>query len=156
MSHAAHIVIARVDRLLLGFNVADVYEVFSSDAVLPVPLTAPMVRGLINLRGEVVTVIDVRTMLRAPPRLENEQPIHLVVRHKREFLSLEVDEVLEVATVTQNQYAARPDSLNDVARRFADGIVQRERDLVMVVNVEQLFDRSGARDERKEDTCTRW
>ncbi len=155
MNRPAYLVLARVDGLLLGFDVRDVREVLGDDTVLPVPLTPPMVRGLINLRGEVVTVIDARTMLRSPARVGGERPIHLVVQHKREFLSLEVDEVLEVAAIAPRQYAGRPDGLHDAVRKLACAIVQREKDLVLVVDVEQLFDQLGAREDRKEDACAR-
>lgn len=147
MNTPAHLVLARVDGLLLGFDVRDVREVLGDDTVLPVPLTPPMVRGLINLRGEVVTVIDARALLRGKPRPTGERATQLVVQHRRELLSLELDEVLEVATITADQYTERPDGMHESVRRLASSVVQRERDLVVVVDVARMVETLAARTE---------
>jgi purine-binding chemotaxis protein CheW len=147
MTAPEHLVLARVDGLLLGFDVRDVREVLGDDTVLPVPLTPPMVRGLINLRGEVVTVIDARALLRAPARAGGERPTQLVVQHRRELLSLELDDVLEVATVATDQYTERPDGMHDAVRRLASAVVQRERDLVVVVDVARIVEHLANRAE---------
>jgi purine-binding chemotaxis protein CheW len=158
MDCAEHLVVARVHDLLLGFDVHDVREVLDDEAILPVPLTPPVVRGLVNLRGEVVTVIDARTLLRCPVRDDAQRPSHLVVQHRRETLSLEVDEVIEVAKVRAAQYGPRPDGMHDAVRSLSEAIVQRERDLLVVIDVSQLFDqvanREGA-EERQEAVCVR-
>jgi purine-binding chemotaxis protein CheW len=140
-----HLVLARVGGLLLGFDVNDVREVLGEDAILPVPLTPPMIRGLINLRGEVVTVIDARALLGVATRLQVERPTQLVVQHRREFLSLAVDDVLEVASVAPRQYATRPDGMKESVRRLSSAVVQRERDLVIVIDVGLLFGQIAAR-----------
>lgn len=158
MKRPAHLVVARVHDLLLGFDVNDVREVLNDEAILPVPLTPPVVRGLVNLRGEVVTVIDARTLLRCPERADDHRPSYLVVQHRRDMLSLEVDDVLEVATVRASQYGARPDGMHDAVRRLADGVVQRDKDLVVVMDVALLFEHlanRGGADERQEATCAR-
>jgi purine-binding chemotaxis protein CheW len=156
MSRPVHLVLARVHGLLLGFDVAEVREVLGDDTVLPVPLTPPMVRGLINLRGEVVTVIEARALLRQPQRAVGERCTQIVVQHRRELLSLEVDEVLEVASIAPRQYASRPDGMQDAVRKLASAVVQREKDLVIVVDVALLFEHLAARaDERREDERAR-
>ena len=147
MNTPEHLVLALVDGLLLGFDVRDVREVLGDDTVLPVPLTPPMVRGLINLRGEVVTVIDARALLRAGKRSGGDRPTQLVVQHRRELLSLEVDEVLEVASIAAHQYTERPDGMHDAVRRLASSVVQRERDLVVVVDVARIVDHLATRTE---------
>jgi purine-binding chemotaxis protein CheW len=152
MNRPPHLVLARVDGLLLGFDVNEVREVLGEDDILPVPLTPPMVRGLINLRGEVVTVIDARPLLERPPRRNSDRTTQLVVQHRRELLSLSVDEVLEVAGIAPRQYASRPDGMKEAVRRLAGAVVQRERDLVIVIDVALLFGHLAAREgELRED-----
>ncbi|MEN9786531.1 MAG: hypothetical protein RLZZ299_1795 [Pseudomonadota bacterium] len=150
MRTPTHLVVARVDSLLLGFDVSDVREVLNDEDVLPVPLTPPVVRGLVNLRGEVVTVIDARTLLRCGPRPDSARPSNLVVQHRRDLLSLQVDEVLEVAEVVASQLGPRPDGMVDAVRRLAAGVLQRDRDLVIMVDVAGLFEQLVGRDDRKE------
>ncbi len=151
MKTPTHLVVARVESLVLGFDVSDVREVLNDEAVLPVPLTPPVVRGLVNLRGEVVTVIDARTLLRCGQRPASARPANLVVQHRRDLLSLEVDEVLEVAAVVPSQIGPRPDGMVDAVRRLSSGVLQRERDLVIMVDVAGLFEHLVGRDERKEN-----
>ena len=145
MKRPDYLVLTRVDNLLLGVDVHDVREVLGDDAVLPVPLTPSLVRGLINLRGEVVTVIDARNLLRCTPRPAGSRPSQIVVQHRREMLSLEVDEVLEVATIAPDQYDLRPDGMQEAIRKLASAVVQRDSDLVIVLDVAQLFDHVTAR-----------
>jgi len=138
-----HLVVARVQELLLGFNVKDVREVLNDDAVLPVPLTPPVVRGLVNLRGEVVTVIDGRCLLQMGAMPVGHRSSSLVVQRRRDLLSLEVDDVLEVIEIDATCILPRPDGMQEAVRRLAAGIVQRERDLIVVVDVIQLFEMVG-------------
>jgi purine-binding chemotaxis protein CheW len=157
MSRPRHLVLARVDALLLGFDIADVREVLGDEPSVSVPLTPPVVRGLINLRGEVVTVIDARRLLQVPPRETEHRSPQIVVQHGRELLSLAVDDVLEVTIVDPLQAATRPDGMHDAVRRLTCGIVRRDHDLVIVVDVGALFERvadvgesSGRIDDRAE------
>lgn len=138
-----HLVVARVQDLLLGFNVKDVREVLNDDAVLPVPLTPPVVRGLVNLRGEVVTVIDGRCLLQMGAMPAGYRSSSLVVQRRRDLLSLEVDDVLEVIEIEATRILPRPDGMQEAVRRLSAGIVQRERDLIVVVDVTQLFEMVG-------------
>lgn len=158
MKPIEHLVVVRVQDLLLGFDVADVREVLNDEEVLPVPLTAPMVRGLVNLRGEVVTVIDGRTLLHLAPLPSDQRSCSLVVHHRRSLLSLEVDEVLEVARVDSLAVVPRPDGMLEAVRRLTSGVFHRERDLVLMVDVSQLFEviaNGGKPEERQETPCAR-
>ncbi len=139
MSRPEHLVLVRVHHLLLGFDVRDVREVLAEAALLPVPLTPPTVRGLINLRGEVVTVIDARRLLGAPPAPPGARTTQIVLQSRRELVSLSVDEVLEVAPVQARWFAPRPDGMDDAVRRLAAAVVQRDRDLVVAIDVPSLF-----------------
>ena len=139
--------LVRVDHLLLGFDVRDVREVLDETSLVDVPLTPPMVLGLINLRGEVVTVIDARGLFGASRRTASDRTTLVVVQYQRELLSLSVDEVLEVATVQPRQFFQRPDGMKDIVRRLASAVVQREHDLVVVVDVAGLFEHLAAHED---------
>ncbi len=154
MKQPDYLVLVRVDGLLLGVDVHDVREVLGDDSVLPVPLTPALVRGLINLRGEVVTVIDARALLRCADRPAGSRPYQIVVQHRREMLSLEVDEVLEVATIAREQYDLRPDGMQESIRKLANAVVQRDSDLVVVLDVPQLFDHVTARSGNEERSAS--
>ena len=140
MRELEHLVVARVQDLLLGFDVHDVREVLNDEQVLPVPLTAPVVKGLINLRGEVVTVIDGRVLLKMTDLPSDLRTSTLVVQHRRDLLSLVVDEVLEVVNVDPAQISQRPDGMADAVRRLARSVLHREKDLVVIVDVVQFFE----------------
>ena len=136
-----HLVLARVDSLLLGFDISDVREVLGDETAVPVPLCPAVVRGLINLRGEVVTVIDARRLFQVSARGVEDHTPQIVVQSGRELLSLAVDDVLEVTTFEPSQLITRPDRMHDAVRRLTSGIVQREHDLIIVIDVSGLFER---------------
>src|SRR4051794_10190615 len=79
--------------LLLGVEVLQVQEVIRYQEMTRVPLAPAEVRGLINLRGQIVTAIDLRRRLGLPDRAEHEQPMNVVVRTSDGVISLLVDEI---------------------------------------------------------------
>ena len=70
-----------VDRLLFGVEVEKVQEVIRYQAMTRVPLAPPVVRGLINLRGQIVTAVDLRCRLGLRPRATADLPMNVVIRH---------------------------------------------------------------------------
>src|SRR6185437_9611239 len=100
-----------VDKLLFGIEVYRVQEVIRYQDMTAVPLAARGAAGLINLRGEVVTAIDMRIRLGLPPRPEGEMPMNVVVRVDDEPVSLLVDTIGDVAQVSADQFEEPPETM---------------------------------------------
>src|ERR1700720_824676 len=82
-----------VADLFFGVDVLDVQEVLRFQQMTPVPQAPEVIEGLINLRGQIVTAIDMRRRLRLPPRGGDETPMNMVVRTGDGAVSLLVDEI---------------------------------------------------------------
>ena len=89
-----------LDQLFFGVEVLNVQEVFRYQEMTAVPLAAPAVRGLINLRGQIITAIDLRQRLQMAPLPEDKLPMNVVVRTQEGVVSLLVDEIGDVLEVT--------------------------------------------------------
>ena len=128
-----------LDGLYFGIEVLNVQEVIRHQDMTPVPLAPPMVRGLINLRGQIVTALDLRTRLGLSPRTDGDMPMNVVVRHEGELFSLLVDEVGDVLSVDGAAVEPPPPTLDPTWRQACAGIVRRERGLLVVVHVHALL-----------------
>ena len=124
----------RVDRLLLGVEVQQVQEVIRYQAMTRVPLANKEVSGLINLRGQIVTAIDLRERLDLPGRPPGQNPMNVVVRDGDEVVSLLVDEIGEVIEVFPDAFEEPPPTLGGQARTMVDGAYKLPHGLLLVLN----------------------
>ena len=125
-----------VDGLCFGIGVREVQEVIRYQEMTRVPLAAPVVRGLINLRGQIVTAIDLRRRLELSDRTDDAEvyPMNLVVRTDDGVVSLLVDEIGEVVEVAEDSFERPPPTLAGVARELVRGVYKREDSLLLVLD----------------------
>lgn len=125
---------------LFGLPVLMVRDVLGSQRLTRVPLARRDVAGTLNLRGRIVTAIDVRQRLSLPPRGEGETLMNVVVDHKSELYCLIVDQVGEVLRLSASAYEANPPTLNREWREVCDGVYRLDGNLLSVLNVERLLE----------------
>ena len=89
----------QVNELTVGVDIARVQVVLRTTPVTPVPLAAPYVSGLLNLRGQIVTVIDMRTRLGLAASASTRDAVHVVVKSRGELLGLVVDREGDIVAV---------------------------------------------------------
>jgi len=116
-------------------EVLAVQEILRRQEVTPVPLAPKDVIGLINLRGQLVTAIDLRSRLGMPPRAEGKEPIHLVVKFSEAVVSLVVDEVGDVVDVEEDRFEDRPDAVHGPAKELTTGVFRMEKDLLLLLDL---------------------
>src|SRR5579863_3523508 len=107
-----------VADLFFGVDVICVQEVLRFQQMTRVPQAPEVIEGLINLRGQIVTAIDMRRRLRLPPRAGGQAPMNMVVRTEDGAVSLLVDEIGDVLDVDVNSYERPPENLDPAARDF--------------------------------------
>src|SRR5579862_8853926 len=107
-----------IDRLLFGVEVEKVQEVIRYQVMTRVPLAPPAVKGLINLRGQIVTAVDLRHRLGLPARATADLPMNVVIRHDGGAVSLLVDEIGDVLEVEEENFESPPDTLSHEAREL--------------------------------------
>ncbi len=125
----------RVGDLYLGIDVLEVEEVLYQADLTAVPHAAPAVCGLINLRGQIATTIDLRNRLGLEPRDEEARPIHVVVRSAGESISLLVDSIGDVLEVDPAAYEPPPETTTGPARDLILGAYKLEDELLLTLDV---------------------
>lgn len=119
-----------------GIDVDQVQEVLRFQARTRVPLAPPQVAGLVNLRGQVLTAIDLRVSLGMPERVDVE-PMVVVVQVAGEPVSLLVDHVGDVVQVDERDLEPPPDTLTDVSRELILGTYQLPDRLLTVLDADR-------------------
>ena len=124
-----------LDGDLYGVEVAHVQEVLKSQGLTRVPLAPTAVAGLINLRGQVVTAIELRERLGRPPRSEGTDAVVIVVRLHGEAVSLLVDAIADVVDVDPTDFEAPPDTLDGPGRDLIRGAFKLDGHLLLALDV---------------------
>jgi purine-binding chemotaxis protein CheW len=127
----------RLDGDLYGVEVEHVQEVLKSQGLTRVPLAPAAVAGLINLRGQVVTAIELRERLGRPPRPEGTDAVVIVVRLHGEAVSLLVDSIADVVDVDAADFEAPPDTLEGQARDLIRGAYKLDGQLLLALDVQK-------------------
>lgn len=137
---AAHeFVTMSIDRQRFGIPVLQVQDVLGTQRIARVPLAPPWVAGVLNLRGRIVTAIDVRRRLGMAKAVQLCTEMSIVVEHDGELYSLIVDEVGEVVKYGAEAIGTNPPTLDPVWRRISKGIVRTDDGLLVILDVEKLF-----------------
>ena len=129
----------RVDNQLLGIPVDYVRDVLREQKVTPVPLAPKEVAGSLNLRGRIVTVINLRRRLCLPARLPGEKNMFVVVEYRGELYSLIVDHVEEVLTAETTLIEPPPANLSGEWKEVATGILKLPGGLLVMIDVPTLL-----------------
>ncbi len=127
-----------LDGLLFGVDVLTVQEVIRHQAMTRVPCAPPVVEGLINLRGQIVTAIDMRRRLGLAPAAPGFLAMNVVVRAGDGVISLLVDEIGDVVEVNPSQFETPPDTLSPGIRGIVTGIYKLAGRLLLVADVESV------------------
>lgn len=122
-----------------GIPVLSVQDVLVAQKMTPIPLAPPEVAGALNLRGRIVTAIDVRRRLGLPDRGKDEASMSVVVDHDGELYSLMVDSVGEVLSLPSAECERNPSTLDQVWKDVSAGVYQLEGKLLLVLDVDRLL-----------------
>jgi len=124
---------------LCGVPVRQVQDVLGPQRITRVPLAPPEVAGSLNLRGRIVTAIDLRLRLDVPPQVPAERAMSVVVDQKGELYSLIVDSVGEVLSLPAADREPTPATIDPRWRAFTDGVFRLNGRLLVELNVERLL-----------------
>jgi purine-binding chemotaxis protein CheW len=120
-----------------GVDVMKVQEILSGLPMTRVPLAPPVVRGLINLRGQIVTALDLRRRLQMPDLPPERVPINVIVNTNDGAVSLLVDDVSDVLTVADADFEPPPAALRGVARELVQGAYKLESRLLLILDADR-------------------
>ncbi|MCW9035355.1 MAG: chemotaxis protein CheW [Alphaproteobacteria bacterium] len=131
-----------VEDQLFGIPVLKVQDILTPDSIASIPLAPPEIAGSINLRGRIVTVIDVRTRLGLPNKevQDGKHGMGVTVEHHNDLYTFLVDKIGEVINVKSQELEKAPSTLDQIWRDYSLGVYRLEAQLMMVLDVEKLLD----------------
>ena len=125
-----------------GINVMQVQEVLRETEVAPVPGAPYYVIGIINLRGNVVSVIDARTRFGLSSKEKDDLTRIIVIEASKHTIGILVDSVAEVVDVNRSEIEIAPNVGNDETSKYIDGVVSRGDQLLILVDLNKLLSES--------------
>jgi purine-binding chemotaxis protein CheW len=129
-----------VDGQHFGLSVEHVQEVLRYQQMTAVPCAPSAVLGLINLRGQIVTALDLRCRLGLPPRPEGVLPMNVIVRSRGEVVSLLVDDIGDVMDADGLVLQPTPPNLTATVQDVVSGVVPLADSILLVVDADRAVD----------------
>jgi purine-binding chemotaxis protein CheW len=127
----------RIGDDTFGIPVVEVQEVIKHQRVTPIPLAQQHIRGLVNLRGQIVTSISLRSLF----GLEDTYPetyMNVIVNNGKSIYALAVDEILDVIEVKQVTFESTPKNMDQRMQEFTRGVFKLDGDLMVLLNVQPI------------------
>ena len=129
----------RLDNETYGINVMQVQEVLRYTEIAPVPGAPPYVLGIINLRGNVVTVIDTRLRFGLQQTETTDQTRIVIIETENQVVGILVDAVAEVVYLRQSEIETTPNVGNDETAKFIQGVCHKNDELLILVDLEKMM-----------------
>ena len=137
MTHPQQFCTFYLDNFLFGIELLKVQEVIQHLELTEVPLAPFVVRGLMNLRGQIVIAVDLRRRLQLPERPPDKVPMNVVVRTGEDAVSLLVDEIVDVVEVGEETFERPPETLQSKVRTVILGVHKLEKRLMHVLDIDR-------------------
>jgi purine-binding chemotaxis protein CheW len=128
----------RIDDFLAGIDILKVREINRLVDITPVPHAPEYIRGLINLRGQTVTVFDLGIRLGLAPRIITEETHNIIL--KRDAVGLLVDSIGDVVEAKSDEIKTPPANLGGITREFIENVVSFEKELMIVLSSEKILE----------------
>lgn len=128
-----------VDDLFLGIDVQQVQEVIRYQEMTRVPLAPKAIQGLINLRGQIVTAIDMRIWLSISPRSADVLPMNVIVRDGNNVVSLLVDRIGDVIEVDDELFETPPNTVKANVRGLIQGAYKLSDRLLLLLDTNRAL-----------------
>jgi purine-binding chemotaxis protein CheW len=129
-----------VERLFFGIEAVRVQEVLRYQEMTPIPLAPQAMKGLINLRGQIVAAVDTRCTLGIPPHDGPEKPMNIIIQTDDGPVSLLVDSIGDVLEVPLNSYAPAPDNVPAHQRELIAGVYRLKDRLMLLLRAERFLE----------------
>jgi purine-binding chemotaxis protein CheW len=146
MSPATQFCTFYLENYLFGIELSKVQEVLQYLEMTEVPLAPSAVRGLMNLRGQIVMGVDLRRQLEIPERAPDKIPMNVVIRTGEDAVSLLVDDIGDVVEVGEESFEPPPETLQGKVRTVILGVHKLEKRLMHVLDAERACSLDGRSD----------
>ncbi|MGI6084830.1 MAG: chemotaxis protein CheW [Acetivibrionales bacterium] len=133
---------------LVKFNIADldfaigikqIFQILKPQEIFKVPNTPPFIEGLINLRGKVMTVFNLRKRFNLPEKENDENTKILIIKMNNYLLGFTVDNVSEIIRIPEEEIVETPPSLSNLDKRFLSGVAKMGEKLILLLDPEKIL-----------------
>lgn len=128
----------RINKDYYAISVLEVQEVIRKQLLTKIPCAPKHIKGLINLRGQIVTAFSLRELFGIPELMDQEY-MNIIVRSGESLYSLMVDEILDVMNVPKSIYEKTPDNLDEKIREFISGVYKLEGKLLITLDLSKIL-----------------
>ena len=126
---------------LCGINIEKIWEINGNLNIINVPLSPDYVVGIMNLRGQIITIINLSMRIGLTPSVIHPKSRVVITSSKGERIGLLVDRVSEIITVSRKQIANSPANIKGAQEKFFEGILHtKDSELIALLNIEVLLD----------------
>jgi purine-binding chemotaxis protein CheW len=132
-------VTAMIGGQLFGLPIARVQDVFVPDRMTQVPLSSPDIAGILNLRGRIVTVIDMRCRLGVPQQKSEQPPMAVGIECRGESYGLLIDDIGEVMTLPDSMRENNPVNLDARLAQVSSGVIRLDSQLMVVLDIDRVL-----------------
>ena len=132
-------VTAMIGGQLFGLPIARVQDVFMPDRMTQVPLSSPDIAGILNLRGRIVTVIDMRCRLGVPQQKSEQPPMAIGIECRGESYGLLIDDIREVMTLPDSMRETNPINLDPLLAQVSSGVIRLDSQLLVVLDIDRVL-----------------
>jgi purine-binding chemotaxis protein CheW len=127
-----------LENYFFGIELLDVQEVLQQLELTAIPLAPHAVRGLMNLRGQIVMAVDLRRQLGLPERPANRPAMNVIVRSGEDVVGLIVDKIGDVVEATDDSFEPPPETVRGAVRPAISGVHKLEKQLMHVLDTERV------------------
>ena len=127
-----------LDKYCFGIDVLEVQEVFRYEEMTKVSLAPADISGLINLRGQIITAINLRLRLGMEPRPADVMPMNVVVQSQGEVVSLLVDQIGDVMEISEDLYEQAPENIQGAMKELITGVYKLEDRLLLILDTKKV------------------
>ena len=128
-----------LDKYFFGVEVSRIQEVLRYQEMTSIPLAPSVIRGLINLRGQIVTAIDLRRKLDFEELPEEKLPMNVVIRADEGAVSFLVDEIGDVLNVDEISFEPPPATVTGPTRELVKGVYKLENRLLLILDIDKVL-----------------
>ncbi len=128
-----------VGTTLCGINILDIQEINKNFEITQVPQSSSYVKGILNLRGRIVTIIDLGQKLGLEPVQKNAENKNIIVNSDNEHIGLLVDAIGDVVHAENHEIEQAPSNIGSVKGRYFQGVLKRKNQLVGILNMAEVL-----------------
>jgi len=128
-----------VGGALCGINILNIQEINKHFDITKVPQSSDYVKGILNLRGRIVTIIDLGKKLGLEPINENQDNRNIIVNSEDEHIGLLVDSISDVAIAKKEDIEPAPSNIGGVKGKYFKGVLKTEKQLIGILDIDEVL-----------------